>query len=78
MTNIAGFKRIHDRKRKFHEKMVEVENELSGRMTSIIPYVTDDAGVFDAHKAKEMIDELVKDMVLCQDLVQIKMRSSAC
>lgn len=62
MTNIAGFKRIHDRKRKFHEKMVEVENELSGRMTSIVPYVTDDAGVFDAHKAKRMIDELVKDM----------------
>lgn len=62
MTNIAGFKRINDRKRKFHEKMVEVENELSGRMTSIVPYVTDDAGVFDAHKTKQMIDELVKDM----------------
>ena len=50
------------RKKKFQEKMKDLEEVMSGRKASILPFVTDNAGKFYAKKTQQLIHELIKDM----------------
>lgn len=62
MEDITITDSVWFRKKKFQEKMKDLEEVISGRNASILPFVTDDTGRFHAKKTKQLIHELIKDM----------------
>lgn len=62
MADITVTDSVWFRKKKFQEKMKDLEEVMSGRNASILPFVTDNAGKFYAKKTQQLIHELIKDM----------------
>ena len=62
MEDITITDSVWFRKKKFQEKMKDLEEVISGRNASILPFVTDDTGRFHAKKTQQLILELIKDM----------------
>lgn len=62
MEDITITDSVWFRKKKFQEKMKDIEEVISGRNASIRPFVTDDTGRFHARKTQMLIHELISDM----------------
>ena len=62
MEDITITDSVWFRKKKFQEKMKDIEEVISGRNASIRPFVTDDTGRFHARKTQMLIHELIRDM----------------
>lgn len=62
MEDITITDSVWFRKKKFQEKMKDLEKVISGRNASVLPFVTDGMGRFHAEKTQQLIHELIKDM----------------